>query len=584
MIVFTKQERRTCPETCLSEISAILGRLEGDPARHEHALELLMEWGELESGIADALFIESDSIEQIALSSREIALLIGRLFYLSWEGEVQRSRALMPPIRGKLLSFSKMPLPLEIRTRAPEGYIYYGLYPEMYLEAAKAFFREMRPERAVSIGLRSIGTSLSAAVGGALSELGVKVESFTLRPRGHPFRRKMLIAPELESRLKSFAGSYFLIIDEGPGISGSSFGSASHALSEMGIPDPEIIFFPSHLPDGSRLLTPHARRSWHNYRKYVVPFEENRPNGKLLGAWSGREKLDISAGKWRSLFFDRESDYPALHPSHEQRKYLCLEEPLNGKKIKGPAFLMKFAGLGKYGRSKYERALALSDKGLYPKVHGLTGGFLVRDFVEGRPVAQADINPDLLDYIAAYIASMGKMFQVGEEIPFDSNMKMISENVLETIGKEWTANIGKLESLRPAVCGGTAAAIDGRMMRHEWLVTKGGFLKTDSVGHHLDQFYPRSQDPAWDVAALCIEFPLRGREMEYFISRYAALSGDAHIREKLPFYRISYLAYRLGYTELASLELGESPDGLRLKSLSDYYSFLLKMELSNLAA
>ena len=588
MIVFTKQEKRVSPAGYFSQMEYLLERLDASP-RHEYCVELLMEWGELESGISDRLFAESDCIEQIAVSSREIATLIGRALYLSWEGLFKKLRALLPDIGKKIRKFSSLPLPRKIRTRVPEGYIYYGLYPEMYIEAARAFFKEIRPERAVSIGLRSIGTSLSAAVSGTLTELGVKVESFTLRPRGHPFRRKMLIAPDLEEKFKSLTNHYFLIIDEGPGISGSSFGSTARALSEMGIPDAKIIFFPSHIPEGKSLVTPEARENWQRYRKYLVSFEDEGLSGKVLGqlfyitGGAGRQWLDISAGNWRSLFYEKESEYPALHPNHEQRKYLCLEEPLNGKKIRGPAYLMKFAGLGKYGRAKYERGMALSGEGLYPRLHGTGNGFLMRDFVEGRPVAQGDISRDLIDYVARYIATTGKMFQAAEKIPFDPNMKMISENVLETIGKEWSANIGKLEKLRPVITGGAVSAIDGRMMRHEWLVTPGGFLKTDSVAHHIDQFYPRNQDPAWDVAAVTVEFPLKGEEREYLLARYAELAGDPHIGKKLSFYRIAYLAYRLGYTELASLELGSHPDGLRLKSLSDYYAFLLKMELSRLA-
>src|SRR5579884_1336603 len=37
-------------------------------------------------------------------------------------------------------------LPTSIVTSVPEGYAYYGLFPEMYIEAAERFWSELRPE------------------------------------------------------------------------------------------------------------------------------------------------------------------------------------------------------------------------------------------------------------------------------------------------------------------------------------------------------------------------------------------------------------------------------------------------------
>ena len=78
----------------------------------------------------------------------------------------------------------------------PEGYAYYALYPETYVAAAEQFIRGRRPGTAVCVGLRSIGTSLSAAVAAGLEAAGWRVLALTLRPRGHPFQRR----PILDSR------------------------------------------------------------------------------------------------------------------------------------------------------------------------------------------------------------------------------------------------------------------------------------------------------------------------------------------------------------------------------------------------
>lgn len=584
MVVFTKQEKSARPSEYISGINSVLDKMERNPD-HENAVELLIEIGELEAGIADFLFRESDSFDVLAQKLRNISMLAGRVLFQSWEGRKTQIPPLIPEIRKGLLSVLASPLPELITSRSPEGYVFYGLFPEMYIEAAKLFYLEKKPAKAVCIGLRSIGTSLSAAVGGSLFEMGARVESFTLRPRGHPFRRKALLSPDLEEKLSSLSESSFLIIDEGPGLSGSSFGSAAQALSDLGIPDRNIILFPSHVPDSSRFIKSQASARWSDFRKFVVPFEEKYLSGKLLDSFDCGRIMEISAGTWRGSFFQSELDYPPLHPNHEQRKYLCMEEsPDKEGVLSGPVRMIKFVGFGKYGRARYERAVKLSGLGLYPEVNGLRNGFLIRHFVPGAPVSENEVGQDLLNFAAQYLARTGMDFQVPGGIPFESNMRMIMENTMETLGPEWAGYAEKLSSFYSVLKDYPLVAIDGRVMRHEWVKTPKGFFKADSISHHMDQFYPRNQDTAWDVAGLCVEFPLRGAGREFFLDRYEALSGDKNIKKKLPFYLIAYLAFRLGYAELASMDLGNSPDGLRLKTLRDYYSFQLKMELSRLNA
>ncbi|WDT73928.1 MAG: hypothetical protein MPW16_11695 [Candidatus Manganitrophus sp.] len=69
--------------------------------------------------------------------------------------------------------------------------------------------------------------------------------------------------------------------------------------------------------------------------------------------------------------------YSSVQPQHERRKYLSLES-------KEKPRLLKFAGLGRYGRSKRERAERLAGAGWGPPVVGLSRGFLVTEFVERR--------------------------------------------------------------------------------------------------------------------------------------------------------------------------------------------------------
>lgn len=65
---------------------------------------------------------------------------------------------------------------------------------------------------------------------------------------------------------------------------------------------------------------------------------------------------DLSAGAWRKLFYNDENDYPPSQPQHERRKYLCRTQ---GRE----RLWLKFAGLGRYGEQKLERARALAEAG-----------------------------------------------------------------------------------------------------------------------------------------------------------------------------------------------------------------------------
>ena len=69
------------------------------------------------------------------------------------------------------------------------------------------------------IGIRSIGTGLAAIVAAAL---GAK-RPFTVRPVGHPFSRELRIGDGLKEQLLADPHASFAIVDEGPGLSGSSF-------------------------------------------------------------------------------------------------------------------------------------------------------------------------------------------------------------------------------------------------------------------------------------------------------------------------------------------------------------------------
>lgn len=533
MIVYSERKQTLRPSEILADL---LIDLEAAPLLgHEQPTEWLIRFGEMEAAVVDHLCPRVDAGTPAAEALRRAGVLLGRVFYRSWTQAPNPSHLLSTALR----ELQQLDLPDSVQSSVPEGYAYYGLYPEMYAEAAVRFWKEKRPERVAVVGIRGIGASLSAVVCGALEDLGCETLSFTVRPRGHAFDRQLCLLTADEGKIRGLQDRYFLVVDEGPGLSGSSFSSVTEKLSGLGIADERMILFPSWEPDWRSFVSERARERWHTHTKYVVDFEALQ--NKLLPK---DDVVNISGGQWRSLFWKHESEYPAVQPQHERRKYLQCRERL----------LLKFAGLGQYGKRALVRAEQLAAAHFTPPVVGLENGFLLTRFLEGRPLRAGCYDQSLLDQIAAYLSYVKRNFSTNREIPFDSLMEMMRVNVSEGLGEEWAQPLDRFAALRPVISDNTRVASDSRMLPHEWIATAHGYIKTDAVEHHDDHFFPGLQDIAWDIAGTIIEFQLDSAASAYLVNQYESLSGDDGLCDRLAFYRIAYLAFRFGYTSLCGGE------------------------------
>lgn len=573
MIVYRKTEEEGVTTELIGEVARLAERT-ASTLVHEDATELLIETGRLEAGIADAMFPEADGVNEQSAAARKMTIMAARAFTASWDGRKSDIACWTEKLTRALSGLRSMPLPWKIRTRVPEGFAHYGLYPEVYMKSAREFLMAERPEEAVCVGMRSIGTTLSAVVAAVLEEGGCRVRSFTVRPKGHPFRRKARFTPMLESIVKAVGGPY-LVVDEGPGLSGSTFASAVKKITSLGVAPDKICLFPSWDPDSSAFISAEAREIWVRHRKYTASFEDLWiRSGRLESeAAAGAGLVDISAGMWRSMFFEYESDYPAAHPRHEKRKYLI------GAPQRGEAVLLKFAGHGKYGRRKLERAQRISEAGFGLPVSGICNGFMKSRFVLARPLNAAGLNQVLLDEMAGYLAFLKRNFQSTSGMDFDEFSHMASRNILLGLGQEWADKAACFEKLKPVFEAGVPVAVDGRMLPAEWLLTRKGYRKADAVDHCIDQFFPSSQDIAWDLATAVIEFNMSPMEQHYFIGKYSVLARDEVSHERLRLHMIAYLAFRLGYASFAAEELSGMADGLKFSHLARQYASRLKREL-----
>jgi hypothetical protein len=572
MLVYRDQRFRDDPRHALSELRRLTHGSSGAPS-HDTARDVLIASGRLEAAVADSVFPRVDGVHPQVQALRVASEIAGHLLWRSWHNDDDATTAWWSRLARQLDSIDAGGLPAEVEFSVPEGYAHYAVYPEMYLESARRCVADLGPIDAVCLGLRSIGTSLSAAVGAALDELGCVTRSATVRPRGHPYSRRVSISEELATLLRPAETTHYLIVDEGPGISGSSMAGVADLLRSWGVADDKILLFPSWETDGSHLKSPLARAVWGRHRQFTAAFEDVwLRSGRFEAAFPG-ELQDISAGGWRQVVYDSPADYPAVHPQHERRKYLLFPQD-----ARGWSGFLSFAGFGNCGRTKIRRAQCLAEARFTPEPEILVHGFLQRKFVAGTPIGSGEVTAELLETVAAYLAHLYREHSAEPSVSSETLREMIVTNLAEGLGRSWSKNLLDLTSGEWTERG---VMLDGRMLAHEWIRSATGYLKVDALDHHDDHFFPGCQDIAWDLAAATFEFNLEEHGRDALVERYRSISGDRGIAQRLPFYSIAYLSFRLGYTSLASVTLGDSPDARRFAAENRRYTELIERELSS---
>jgi hypothetical protein len=561
VIVYDDRSHARDARDAWRETSALIRQLGEHTPSHDDLVSAVIAFGVYESALADALCPDRDEPHVTLRPLRALAESLGRAVAAS---TARDQRDIEHAVNHALAACAEQPDPecQELRLKVPEGYAYYSLYPESYADAIVEWAARDRPERIVAMGLRSIGTSLSAVVTGALRRCGVDTQSWTLRPRGHPFDRRIEMAPELASLVQR-ANPVVLIVDEGPGLSGSSMTATAATLSALGIADEQILFVPSWNPDPAAFVSAKAAGRWRRHRAILPRFERIR---STLAAESvvPAEAQEISAGGWRSVF-EVPAPWPAVHPQHERRKFWFGSE------------LSRFAGLGAYGHAIAHRANALADAGWSSRPLALRRGFLTSSFVNGVQMRQCDASASFLTHAASYITWLRSQFARG---PGTTNLAdLLLTNTREALGPDW---LGAAEALarEASAFSEPAIAIDGRMQPHEWLATPtGGWVKTDALDHHRDHFLPGCTDAAWDVAGFIVEWDLGGRDGSVFADEYANRSGDRSIRLRLPYFTAAYAAFRTGYCDMAARALA-GDDSQRFRVLGNRYKEALRLTLA----
>jgi hypothetical protein len=562
MLVYGDRRERADASDCVQRLAADLRAVRAIPGgleRHFRIVALLIEAGRLLQGVADADFRIAGHDRRTAATEEltEFLAALGRAVCSSWAGRT----VILPDPPGTSVA-------VVVDLREPEGFAFYAVYPEAYAEAARRVSLRGPP---CVIGIRSIGTSLAAVAAAA-----VGAPTFvTVRPFGDPYARRIAIAPELERELHS-QSAHYLIVDEGPGRSGSSFGAVAGWLRERGVPLDRITFLPSHAGEPGPHASKAHRELWARADKAVVDLAPRLPQlladwaSQLIGALDG-PLVDISAGVWRAHVYRDEREWPAADTARERLKYLAHAQ--------GNSWILKFAGLGSIGERKLAMARRLHEHGLAPEPRGLAHGFLIEPWHDDATRLTPADRP--LAELAHYIGTRARLFPAAESdgASLHALLEMARRNVGLALGETPAEALDQwVRELPPLSARVRRVRTDNRLDPHEWLrLPDGTLLKSDALDHHQAHDLVGAQDAAWDVAGATVEFDLDPRETAWLAGEVAGAAGWLVDPGLLEFMTTAYAAFRLGQASLsADMADGDPAEQRRIAAACERYERRLR--------
>lgn len=527
MYVFRDGRKNVRGTYLKDELQGRLAELSPD-ATEDQLLGALIAAGELECALADAGVQRSAAP---AITDAVAKLLLNG-------GHFDRAR-----IQAML---SGIAVPDDMSVSVAEGFAYYALHPFRF----RAPVTQLQTDRPVRIlGVRSIGTSLSAVVRALFAETNPDVQRITVRPHGHPYDRQLELSPEQKDWIHVSPHAFFVVVDEGPGLSGSSFLSVAEAIRQCGIPADQIVLIGSRYPDVTQMRAPNAATRWPQFQFLAADPAPLLPQNA---------HTDLSGGLWRQLFCNDRPDQPAAWTQLEPAKYMSADHQR----------LYKFHGFGHFGEQIAQRSRLAADAGFAPRFLGMERGFGTYEVENGTLLAPGDLNAELIDRAAEYCAFRVREMRAENDGPSDLQA-MASWN--------WQCEFGsELKNIHLAVERFVVA--DARMQPHEWLrADDGRIFKLDGSTHGDDHFFPGPCDIAWDLAGMIVEWDMSDAQKEQFLKIYRERSAD-NASARIDSYILAYAIFRMGWSKMAAhASAGCSDESLLLRDYARYREKLLKL-------
>ncbi|HWE61049.1 MAG TPA: hypothetical protein VHB98_05005 [Chloroflexota bacterium] len=467
-----------------------------------------------------------------------------------------------------------------VNVALPEGFLFYGLFPELYIQLGTQLARTLAGAPALVIGVRSIGTALSAAVAAGLRAGGCATRRYTARPVGDPFAREVLPsrAEARAWREAALRGTVCVAVDEGPGLSGSSLAAVVTALERRGVESSRIHIVCAARPDHLPRASTDTLAIWRRIRWWAVGdgeasfWQHTLPEllGDTLGGVATVQR-DLSWGSWAALY--AAGTAPASRLPHLERRKLLLR--LEGSGAQGTsqapqaasrdartaapathedALFAKFIGFGSTGAQKARGNQQLADAGFVTPYVAYAHGMLLQTWCAPEPHAAPPrpIYPPIAG-AARYYAYLRRYCARDEPEPAIREHLAELAATVQQIAGEWfgMAVPGDVRRATAQLRHVRLLQGDQRPEPVEWIQRGATVLKCDAGDHFLDHSWARTQDICFDLAGFIQEFALTRLQQRELIDRYAQASGDTQVRSRLPFYRAVYAAHRLAALDTA---------------------------------
>lgn len=467
MLLFTHHKKVVNPKKELLKIKE-------NYRKEDFNYSLLIKVAEIESAVLEYININYDDINEVTSLLRELSIKTAQKDFSYYEELICKVIPMLP----------ENDLTISIQ----EGFAYYAVYPEQYRRAVDKYFLENKND-VVVIGLRNIGTALSAVVSSELIRNNINVKSFTLRPRGEWYNRYQIFSQKLKTFIYENKNSNFLIVDEGPGKTGTSISGTIKELNKLGITFNNIIIFPSYYPDLSKL-----DEVWSKCKIYVQLFNPIEENKKY-------EKIEKIEGK---NIFDK-LKYK-LHYNNDN--YFC-----------------KFVGLGEYGIKAFDKAKIFYENDFSPEPLKLEDGFIYFKYIDNF-LKKDYIVEDFLIFAAKYYSFLIKKFKTIPSHSFNELDEIISYNLNEKIQRKFEEQY--------------AIEIDGLPELSSFCKIGNKFYKTGNNNYPLRHTLPGNIDYHYDLAAFIIENKLSKEQIKIFLNGVEAKKEE----EKIIYYGLLYKAIK----------------------------------------
>jgi hypothetical protein len=432
--------------------------------------------------------------------------------------------------------------PQAVRISHPEGFAYYALHPADFADA----MRDISSSVPVAVvGIRSIGTTLSAVARAALTKCGVRASRITVRPSGHPYDRTTELTDSQKDwvRKHQAQASRFLVVDEGPGLSGSSFLSVAECLMREGVGPESVTLLGTRDVDPAQLCASDAGSRWNK-------FASRRVSSRISQRF--KDCTSLSGGAWRQFFLDHRAEQRAYWPEMDAAKYWCADR----KRV------FKFEGFGDSGRTSRRRSRILHESGFGARVEDAGDGMSCYEFVAGRPLDCSDLSTLVLDRIAEYCAFRAHEFR-HRGVADGQFEKMARFNFSQETGRDWPVTAENFQTDHPVIA-------DGRMAPHEWIRSQDGrLIKVDASQHGDDHFFPGPTDIHWDLAGAIVEWNMEADAEQYLLSRFRAKSGISPDRARV--FSLAYSVFRASYCKMALIGTGVESEKPRLERAYRFY-------------